>query len=361
MTAREGRPAAGTGRLHALDAFRGFAALWVVVYHVTLRYPRFMQGQQVERVPLLPGLSQVDAGVVPVLWFFLISGFVIAWTVDRCRTPADFMVSRFSRLYPAFWASIAVTVALSAWLPLPGVRVTWHQVAANLTMLQEYLGEPSVDGVFWSFTVELTFYAWVLAIFACGWWPSSHRLAFGWACAALVAIMGENWGLRAPWRATQALLLNWAPFLAGGMMIYRLWQGQRVAWSAATLAVCALSIAAAYQPVPAATCFVAMGLIAWTVRGALGWLAAAPLVWLGSISYALYLSHETTSFTVIRALDDAGFDHRVSMVAAILASLLLASAISYGVERPALRAIRQGYKGATSWAMRWQGKTQQPL
>ena len=32
-------------RLYALDAFRGAAALWVVVYHLTLRYPNFLLGQ----------------------------------------------------------------------------------------------------------------------------------------------------------------------------------------------------------------------------------------------------------------------------------------------------------------------------
>ncbi len=139
---------------------------------------------------------------------FLISGFVIAWTVDRRQTPADFIVSRLSRLYPAFWASIAITVLLSAWAPLPGVHLTLPQVLANLTMLQEYLGEPPADGVFWSLTVELTFYAWVLDIFACGCWRLLHRLAFGWVCMALAAVVAEQWEMHAPWRVTQVLLLK---------------------------------------------------------------------------------------------------------------------------------------------------------
>ena len=355
------RPAAGGSRLHALDAFRGFAALWVVMFHVTLRYPRFMQGEQVERTALLPGLSRFDAGVVPVLWFFLISGFVIAWTVDRCRTPADFVVSRFSRLYPAFWASIAVTALLSAWAPLPGARLTLPQVLANLTMLQDYLGQPAVNGVFWSLTAELTFYAWVLGIFACGYWRVSHRLAFGWACIALAAAVGGHWGMHAPWRATQLLLLEWAPFFAGGMMLYRLWQRQHVGWSAATLALCVVAIAVAYQPVPAASCFAAMGLIAWATRGGLGWLEAKPLLWLGSVSYTLYLTHETASFTVIRALDDAGVGHPASVAAAVAVSLALAGLVSSGVERPALRFIRQGYKDALSGGLPWRRKKPQPL
>ncbi len=70
-------------------------------------------------------------------------------------------------------------------------------------------------------------------------------------------------------------------------MLYRLWQRQRAGWSAATLALCVLAIGAAYQPVPAASCFIAMGPIAWTTRGGLGWLEAAPLLWLGSIPCAL--------------------------------------------------------------------------
>jgi peptidoglycan/LPS O-acetylase OafA/YrhL len=296
MTIQEAVPPARHPRLDALDAFRGLAAFWVVLHHVILRYPYFLLGQPMPETPVFLGFSLADAGTVPVLWFFLISGFVITWTIDRTRTPMDFVVSRFSRLYPAYWASIAVTVGLAALAPLPGIGFTPRQVLVNLTMLQDFVGVVSVDGAFWSLAVELVFYVLALSVFRLGLWRFVHVLALAWAMLGLMAAVLGRWDIHAPW------------------------------------------------PVTAALCFVAIGLIAWAAHGGMRWLAAAPLLWLGAISYSLYLSHEMVSFTVIHALDAAGLPHAASIIASIVVALLLASAISYGIERPALRRIRAAWR-----------------
>ncbi len=310
-----------------------------------------MLGQQVENTAIVPGLSQAEAGLLPVLCFFLISGFVIAWTVDRSETSVDFVVSRFSRLYPAFWASIGVTVGLTVCWPLPGADLTVSQVLVNLTMAQEFMGVRSVDGVFWSLTVELTFYIWVLAVLVCGWWRYMHLAVFAWACAGLFDAVAETWGLHMPWRVEQLLLLQWSPFLASGVMLYRLWQRQHVTWSSITLVVCMLTVAAKLRPVPAVICYVAIAVIAGASRGGMRWLSAPALVWLGTISYTLYLSHQTVSFTIIRTLDASGARHTTSIIIAVISSLVLASALSFGVERPALRVIRRAYSKAKLGAL----------
>ncbi|MEO6102106.1 MAG: acyltransferase family protein [Pseudoxanthomonas sp.] len=48
------------------------------------------------------------AGNYGVNLFFHISGFVIFMTLERSRNAMDFMVSRCSRLYPAYWTGLAV-------------------------------------------------------------------------------------------------------------------------------------------------------------------------------------------------------------------------------------------------------------
>lgn len=332
------------GRLQALDALRGLAALAVVVYHDTLRYPRFMQGLPMHDGAFLPGINQTEAGVVPVLWFFLISGFVITWTIDRSRSAMDFVVGRFSRLYPAYWAALAITVILQLSSPLPGAAPTSAQVAVNATMLQEYLGFVNVEGVYWSLAIELLFYAYALALFASGLWRHVHVVVLLWAAAALFAALLDQAGLVLPWRVKQLLLLQFGPFLAAGMALYMLWRGPRRDWSLMTLAVCAAAVLAAFRPVPAVAAFVVAGLIAWATQGGLRWLATPPLLWLGSISYTLYLSHQTASFVAISRLDAAGLPHWASILGGIVVALLLATAITLLVERPALRAIRGAWR-----------------
>ena len=84
-----------------LDALRGMAAMAVVVFHYTTRARN--NGVQ---------LFDFEIGHYGVQLFFCVSGFVIYWTLERSKTLMDFAVSRFSRLYPAYWAAIALLLAL---------------------------------------------------------------------------------------------------------------------------------------------------------------------------------------------------------------------------------------------------------
>ena len=329
------------GRLHALDAFRGIAAIWVVLFHLILRFPAFMQGRPLTMQDTTFGIPSGFFSAMPVLWFFLISGFVITWTIDRSRTPMDFVVSRVSRIYPAYWTAIAVTLAIAAVWPLPGLAPTPGQVLVNLTMLQAYAGVPDVAGVFWSLAIELLFYIYALALFASGQWRRVHWVAAAWAVVALAAAMADQLGRPVPWRVTQVLLLAYAPFLAAGMMLYRLWRGQTPLWCVATLVVCALATLAGQGPLVTLVAAAAAGLMFWATKGGLRWLAWGPLLWLGAISYSLYLSHEHAGYVAILTLERAGAPRWAATLGALAAVLALASVITWTIERPAMHAIRR--------------------
>src|SRR6185437_9271256 len=83
-------------RFLELDAMRGIAALMVTFAH-------FHVGSSV--VETLGYYGQFG-----VQLFFILSGFVIFQTLLFCKGPLDFIYLRFSRLYPAYWASILITV-----------------------------------------------------------------------------------------------------------------------------------------------------------------------------------------------------------------------------------------------------------
>ena len=72
----------------------GLAALAVVLFHYTVRYDELFTYAS-------PPLFRATQGFYGVEFFFGISGFVIFMTLDRSRRAMDFVVSRFSRLWPA--------------------------------------------------------------------------------------------------------------------------------------------------------------------------------------------------------------------------------------------------------------------
>lgn len=329
---------AGT-RLTELDGLRGVAVSMVLAYHYTTRYGELFPQDA------WGGFALGNYGVHV---FFIISGFVIFMTLERCARPADFVLARFSRLYPAYWSAVAIT-SLALWLLAgPVTPPSLREAALNLSMLQGFLHVPLVDGVYWSLEVELLFYALALAAFSAGLLARVHWPLLAWL--ALAALFDSPlWPARiaalpfAP-LAARLLVLEFAPFFALGVLFYRLRRGEGcAAWNYALIAF-ALALVAASEPL-SVTLMIALACIAlWKlVRGGLALLRLRPLVLLGAISYPLYLVHQKIGHAVLFALARHGWAPPARVAAAVAGAIALAALVTLCVERPAMRAIRRGY------------------
>jgi peptidoglycan/LPS O-acetylase OafA/YrhL len=324
-------------RLFELDALRGFAACGIMLYHYTIRY-----GELFER-PASGGVSPESPwGQLAVHLFFMISGFVIFMTLERTRRPLDFVVSRFSRLYPVYWAAVLVTSVVLLAAPLPGRTPTLGQALINLTMLQRWLRTPSVDGVYWTLAVELAFYAIMLGIYGLGRLSRIERLVvpclIAQAIAAIVVRLGD---FKLPAIVSTTFLVPYAHLFIAGIIFFHVrgdgLNRRRIALLAGCLGVHALF----YGFLQAVAIALLFGVFLLMAFGRLGFLAARPVVFLGGISYSLYLIHQNIGYVIIRALHGLPMSWRVAV--AILVSLGLATLLSRTIEQPALRALRLAY------------------
>jgi peptidoglycan/LPS O-acetylase OafA/YrhL len=78
--------------------------------------------------------------------------------------------------------------------------------------------------------------------------------------------------------------------------------------------------------------------------GRLQWLVSRPLLWLGSISYALYLIHQNIVYWLIHRLTSAGWSLPAATLAALALALALAHALRNLVEEPGQLAIKRWWK-----------------
>lgn len=331
-----------SARVVELDALRGLAALAVVAYHFTTHY-----AQQVGHVePLVLGFP---AGNYGVHLFFLISGFVIFMTLERTRGAMDFVVSRFSRLFPTYWAAIGITAAVVYSIGLPAQQLPLRDLLLNFTMVQQILGAEHLDGSYWTLEVELFFYSQMLFWFMLGQLKRVHWIIALWLVMTVVYGETEHHHVHFSYTVRELLILRHIPFFALGILFYRLWT--RPSERMLNLCFIATSLATigfAYQPVfllVACVCCVVFGLF---VLGALRWLARAPFVFLGAISYSLYLLHQVIGFALIHWLEHRGMSSSVAIGVAVLLVLALAAALTFLVERPALRWIRARWRERAS-------------
>jgi peptidoglycan/LPS O-acetylase OafA/YrhL len=286
------RPATG-GRFVFIDALRGLAACGVLACHFVPK-PPFV-------VPVLDGSLRL--GSLGVEIFFVISGFVIAYSVRKDRiTPAflgNFAVRRSLRLDPPYWVTIACVVLAGALchrlLPTaPYEPCTSGQLASHLVYMQTMFGYKDLCTVFWTLRLEVLFYLMFILTLglvqiaerraAASWAPRIRQAVFlSLATLSLTAFALD----RGP-----GVLKYWHMFLLGATLWWSLSapSGRWVFWSLPILMVASLAIRPNLE-VPIA---LAAALLVYTA-GRLGrlesWLAWPWLQYLGRISYSLYLIH----------------------------------------------------------------------
>jgi peptidoglycan/LPS O-acetylase OafA/YrhL len=340
-------------RIAELDALRGLAALAVVLFHYLDRYDELHDH-------VTDPLFYIPFGARGVQLFFVISGFVIFMTLQRAKRPMDFVVSRFSRLYPGYWVAIIVTT-----LTVQGLDVGYYQrpmldVVLNFTMLQKlsFIPADDIEGAYWTLYVELWFYVAMLALFTLGLLRHIEAFLLLALGVSWVWWAGEQWGGEGYWgwnlTASFGLVFGQIPFFVIGIGLYRLHMRERPRLALLVILAALATIPVQHPPEFLAAALVAIAAFALILTGRAGFLRQPVLVWLGAISYSLYLVHNFAGRSLIlRLQDDAGWSADASIAAALVASLVVATVLTYLVERPAQRLIRRAYAN-------WRGRADQP-
>lgn len=321
-----------TKRLAALDGLRGIAALAVACFHYFYHYGEIYQRK-------LPSADWAQLGYYGVHLFFMVSGFVIFWSLSRYPQASRFIWSRFSRLFPTYWAAVTITFIATLILG-PGDRhVSSLELLTNYTMLQGFLGVAHVDGVYWTLTLELSFYFWMLTLLQFQQLSRIELWLLGWI-AVSIALQLSGLAEKIPMRVKFVFLWDYISFFALGISIFRIKAGTN---NKLTPWVIALGLVSAFCAYPLAVALFVCGLVGifyLAVSGRLGFLASAPLTFLGSISYAFYLVHQNIGYAFIYRSYALGLSPYWGIALAFLVATCLASALTYLIEKPAIKYLR---------------------
>lgn len=197
-------------RLELLDILRFAAALMVVSFHWLFNGMHNGKVTSVEQSPVLADIAVY--GYFGVHLFFLISGFVISQSA--LGKPAGvFARTRAVRLYPAYWVAVTITTLIGLVIGGTVMSPTIKQYLANLTMAPDLFGQEPIDGVYWTLTVELSFYVLVLGILFFGLGRFLEQIFPLWALAMLVV------AIVAPTHADLPFAGGYYAFFASGAII----------------------------------------------------------------------------------------------------------------------------------------------
>lgn len=349
-------------RLNTLTSLRFIAAAMIVVLHMNGTF--------------WPAIS-LQGFTTGVSFFFVLSGFILRLVYGELHSAVEirsFYVARIARIWPMHLLS-ALVLVLAAGEALP----SWNIVAANLLLVQSWIPHPnwyfSMNGVAWSISTELAFYV----IFPILSW----RLEKNWRVKVLLAVGGIVacaliYPLIRPQNSDEALLVlagllyinpvsRAFEFLIGilAATVYTKVRatvlGDRAFWTTAEFLACAIvavcvmrawSIYQAIEPFSPQLAewtlqsgqFWALALLIFVFaigRGVLSWgLSSRPLVFLGEISFAMYMLHQVIIKVMETHAHDLMLDQPALAIAAYLLVVLASSSAAFLLfEKPMRRLI----------------------
>lgn len=349
-------------RLDVLDGMRGLAALSVVLYHYMARWAEPAHSTTLyphgNLSGALPGL--VDYGRFGVFLFFMISGFVIMMTLERCSGLADFTLRRILRLWPAM---VVCATLSSAVINRSGIGEYYGMDLWTVDFLEyvssvfffppdltyKYLGMPMrghwVEGVYWTLWCEVRFY--LLAVIA---YFLASRGFFLWLwllaqCIATVitvldlSLFGK---LFFPGLILQPTTLPWFTL---GICGYQFWQ-RRIGlpvWLLLGAALVSLLVEQGGEWRKMILCAIVWGVfLLFLLRSPL----LAPLRWwpfltLGMISYPLYLFHEMPGMAGFMVAERLDLPALPSMLMMILVVIIVAFCVHRLIEVPIKRHLNK--------------------
>lgn len=334
-----------------IDGLRALAVSLVVIYHA---FPDWLPG-----------------GFIGVDIFFVISGYLISSIIFKSLEAGqfsftDFYARRIRRIFPALFLVLAACYA-TGWFFLPAAeyqQLGKHIAAgaafvANFALWQEsgYFDAEAVSKPLlhlWSLGIEEQFYIiWPLLLWA-AWRLPGRWIAWLLAATALLSFVVNLWSVeRDLVAAFYSPLSRFWELLVGAMLAWRVLhapaEGKRYANAFASAGALLLLLGIlliddrvhfpgwwAMLPTMGACLLIMAGPGAWINRRL---LAASAVVWVGLISFPLYLWHwPLLSFLRTVVSPQPSF---LWLSGAVLLAVLLAALTYYFVERPIRARTRQ--------------------
>ena len=352
-------------QIHPLTALRFFAAFWVVLFH-------YWPALTTAGAPLF-----VAKGYLGVELFFVLSGFILCH-VYRTQVETGgfnyggFLWARLARIYPLHLATLIGMGLLAGAAGAAGFAVdpnilSWEALPANLLLVQAWGFAPVAGWNHPSWSISAEWFAYLtFPLFA---WAALALKARPLVAVGLAAVFMA--GLYAGFEALAGhpltlATISWGalrivPCFALGCALYLVYRKAplKAPWTASAVSFGLMVLSAALGLWDGITVLLAGALIlslASLPNERAGWLASKPAVYLGEISYSVYMvcvPWKLLAVNLAAKLTDAP-DKQLQLFVwlAILALLPVVAALSYHlVEHPARKALRgmaQGRKTASS-------------
>ncbi|MBO3276222.1 acyltransferase family protein [Pseudomonas schmalbachii] len=357
----------GKARIDFANTLRGFAALAVVISHYYGAFWSYREGvEYLTNAPALPiethafpayiswlhAIPIFNWGAYGVALFFIISGFVIPFSLQRMNW-IGFTANRLLRIIPTYIIGFSVTLLailisteyFSRNWPFSMREVLIHYIPG----IRDVMWSRNIDGIVWTLEVEMKFYLVCALLLA--WFRQKSLKVFIAPVALFVTALYANqlipeWNKTSTsaWQLAMTFMIasQYIIYMFIGVIFHYLHCGRLTPIKAYAgiaglftlfcthwwLGPYSASLPVAWSYAFALLCFI------FAYRFPNLFRANRIFNFLANISYPLYVIHGVAGYVALRIMLDLGFKAWVSLLVVTAAALSLSWLLHVLVEQP---------------------------
>jgi peptidoglycan/LPS O-acetylase OafA/YrhL len=333
----------------------------VLFFHYTVRWAfPYDPANHFPSGAIFNGNGIASYGGFGVEFFFVISGFVILMTLEKCKSVLDFAVRRFARLWPSLIACATLTAIAMPFIGFPEWKVTFPSYLVSVTLTPPWLvghflhqkNITWVDGAYWSLFVEVRFYALACLCY----WLARKNFIRLWVVlqlwiTVLTVIASRSHSLTV--LADLIVFFPYFPYFTMGVCLFKFYSGgpsRNLALFGAVLSAGTVLMSSTLQwniwnnfnatgSIITNLAIFAFFILFATQSKLVDVFAWRPVAILGQASYSLYLLHQFIGIGLMRLSMRHGIPYLGSMLGVTAGMILLAVSIFYLIENPSKRLI----------------------
>lgn len=343
-------------QLRAIAFLSVVAVHWLGIYSLNPAFissvtgaPDVNTGNSAYYISILPPLPYFNYGPFGVSIFFVISGFVLTYSM-RSKSPLGYLIARLIRIYPTYIACsfimLAVFTASNVFWGSAN-RITMDSFIYNITLLASIFNYESIDHVNWTLSIEIKFYITCLLVYSAIRSANIIKILLIPISVFAITFFTANLGLGSSQQGFFSfdmlkIEFMYISYMTLGILLNFYFENKiNTGEFIASTAMTAILVGMTWKCGPQSNQFTEVGIN--YIYGYVVFLIAMLLnnhfkevkvfSFLSNISYSFYALHSVIGYCIIRFLTGYGFSYLLSLIAAFSIVTVLAYMMYITIEK----------------------------
>lgn len=277
-----------------IQGLRGVGIALIVLFHFVYRFQEIYLNRSIKML----GIS--NWGTIGVGLFFIISGYMMAPSKDKEKIPLfEYFYRKISKLWMPYAVCITIIFISCTFYNLPERSVNFSQYIMNLLGVNGFINVPYVDGAHWYLTYLISF-TLTFGIIQAYFKKDSIIMYLLWTLNnTFLYFVSFNNSINIIKVVLYKVLGGpYIAYIIIGIMLFKIYNNENTNKELYIILVCLISLLLTLGIAASIGAIISTLVFIGAIKSKIKVLNSRLLVWLGNISYIVYLIHQNIGYQI---------------------------------------------------------------